>query len=239
MKPNNLILIGSGDFAMEVSDYLTEKNKDSLEEELIITDIVSKSEDRFNEICSILGYKPLHHKSLTTIKKKDDKSALVCLGSSEKRHKCYQELKKNKFNIGTFIHNTALVSNSSIINNGVIVCPYVFIGANSVIEANTVLNVRATIGHDVKIGESSVISPHANLNGNSKCGDVSFIGAGAVIDPGSLIGDFSKVSSGSIVKGNFGDGFLLSGNPAKGRKMFKVNPNVEAVEIMEKVTSND
>ena len=113
-----------------------------------------------------------------------------------------------------------------IINNGVIVCPYVFIGANSVIEANSVLNVRATIGHDVKIGKSSVISPHANLNGKSKCGDASFIGAGAVIDPGCSIGDYSKVSSGSIVKGNFGDGFLLSGNPAKGRKMFKVNPNV-------------
>lgn len=225
MKSNNLILIGSGDFALEVSDYLTENNKDLSSEKLIITDIVSVSEDRFDQICSILTYKPIHHKTLTTIKEKDDKSALVCLGSPEKRHKCYQELKKNKFNIGTFIHKTAIVSNSSTINNGVIVCPYAFIGANSVIEVNTVLNVRATIGHDAKIGKSSVISPHANLNGKSKCGDVSFIGAGAILDPSCSIGDFSKVSSGSIVKGNFGDGFLLTGNPAKGRKMFKVNPN--------------
>ncbi len=225
MKSSNLILIGSGDFALEVSDYLTERNKDLSVEKLIITDIVSKSEDRFDEICSILGYKVLHHKTLTTIKEKDNKSALVCLGSSEIRHKYYKELKKNKFNLGTFIHKTALVSDSSTIKNGVIICPYVFIGANSVIEANTVLNVRATIGHDVKIGKSSVISPHVNLNGKSKCGDSSFIGAGSVMDPGCSIGDFSKVSSGSIVKGNFGNGFLLSGNPAKGRKMFKVNPD--------------
>jgi len=222
MKSNNLILIGSGDFALEVSDYIAENNKDSSAEELTITDIISLSEDRFDEICSILGYKPIHHKTLTSIKEKDDKSVLVCLGSPETRHKCYQELKKNKFDISTFIHKTALVSNSSTINSGVIVCPYVFIGANSVIEANTVLNVRATIGHDAKIGKSSVISPHANLNGKSKCGDVSFIGAGAIMDPGCSIGDSSKVSSGSIVKGNFGDGFLLSGNPAKGRKMYKV-----------------
>ncbi len=229
MNTSKFILIGSGDFATEITEYITEKNKESSNKELIISDIVSKTEHRLNEICNILGYEPTYHNSLSTIERKDKKNVLICLGSAERRHECYQELKKNKFTIGSFTHKTAWLANSSKINEGVIVCPYVFIGANTIIGANTVLNVRATIGHDVKIGESSVISPHANLNGKSKCGDASFIGAGTLIDPGCSIGDFTKVSSGSIVKGNFGDGFLLSGNPAKGRKMFKVNPNVEAV----------
>ena len=99
MNTSKFILIGSGDFATEISEYITDKNKESSNKQLIISDIVSKTEDRFDEICSILGYKPLYHNTLTTINEKDDKSALVCLGSSEKRHTCYQELIKNKLPI--------------------------------------------------------------------------------------------------------------------------------------------
>ena len=229
MNTINLILIGSGDFAVEISEYIIGKNKESSNKELIISDVVSKKEDRFIEICNRLGYEPNYHNSLTTIEGKNEKNALICLGSAELRHECFQELKKDKFTIGSFIHKTAWLANSSIVNEGVIVCPYVFIGANSVIGANTLLNVRVTIGHDVKIGESSVISPHVNLNGKSTCGDACFIGAGTVVNPECSIGDFSKVSSGSLVKETFGKGFLLSGNPAKGRKMFNVKPKVEII----------
>jgi sugar O-acyltransferase (sialic acid O-acetyltransferase NeuD family) len=229
MNTSKFILIGSGDFATEITEYISEKNKESSNKKLIISDIVSKTEDRLNEIYNILGYEPTFHNSLSTIERKDKKNALICLGSAESRHECYQELKINKFTIGSFTHKTAWLANSSKINEGVIVCPYVFIGANTIIGANAVLNVRATIGHDVKIGKSAVISPHVNLNGKSICGDASFIGAGTIMDPECSIGDFSKVSSGSIVKGDFGNGFLLSGNPAKGRKMFKIKAKVEAV----------
>lgn len=223
MKLHQLILIGSGDFALEVSEYIVERNKDLSKDNFIISDIISQSEARFHDICSVLGYTPLHHGKHNTVKQKEKKNTLICLGSAEARYKYYKELKKNKFSFGTFVHKTAWLASSSKINEGVIVCPYVFIGANSVIGSNTSLNVRVTIGHDVKVGESAVISPHVNLNGNSECGDVSFIGAGTIMDPSSSIGDFSKVSSGSLVKGAFGKGFLLSGNPAKGRKMFKDN----------------
>jgi sugar O-acyltransferase (sialic acid O-acetyltransferase NeuD family) len=226
MKLHQLILIGSGDFALEVSEYIVEKNKDLSKDNFIISDIISKSEARFYDICSVLGYTPLHHGKHNTIKQKEKKNTLICLGSAEARYKYYNELKKNKFSFGTFIHKTAWVASSSKINEGVIVCPYVFVGANSVIGPNTSLNVRATIGHDVKIGESVVISPHVNLNGNSQCGDVSFIGAGTIMDPESSVGNFTKVSSGSMVKGSFGNGFLLSGNPAKGRQMFKTEDKI-------------
>ena len=73
-----------------------------------------------------------------------------------------------------------------------------------------------------------MLSPHCDMNGASKCGQVSFVGAGAILDPSAEIGDYSKVASGSVVKQKFGDGFLLSGNPAKGRQMFKVgNTEIE------------
>ena len=221
MSACKLILIGSGDFAIEVAEYIVENNHNTQNEELIISDIVAPSESRYNEFFSVLGYTPKYHKILDTIKYKDDKKAIICLGLAEWRNDFYKELKEKKFNIYTFVHKTAWISNSAKINEGAIICPYVFIGANAIVGANTSINVRATIGHDVKIGESVVISPHVNINGRSKCGDVSFIGAGTIMDPESSIGNFSKVSSGALLKDSFGDGFLITGSPAKGRQMFK------------------
>ncbi len=229
MNLNELILVGSGDFALELSEYIVERNNDLSHDNFIISDVISQTKARLPEICSVLGYTPLHHVKHETVKEKEKKHALICLGSAEDRNRIYIELKKNKFSFGTFIHKTAWLASSSKINEGVIVCPYVFIGANSIIGSNTALNVRTTIGHDVNIGESSVISPHVNLNGNSHCGNASFIGAGAIMDPSSSVGNFTKVSSGSIVKGSFGNGFLLSGNPAKGRQMFEANDKIETI----------
>jgi sugar O-acyltransferase (sialic acid O-acetyltransferase NeuD family) len=220
MKSSNLILFGSGDFALEITEYLMEHNSYSTDKTTVITDIVSQSRDRFEDITSALGYKPFFHKRFDTVDDKDHKKALICIGSSESRHAVYKELKEANFIFHSFIHNSAWISKSAEISEGVVICPYVFIGAHSVIGANSVINVRSTIGHDVKIGKSVVISPHVNCNGKSKCGDISFIGAGVVMNPSSSIGAYSKVSSGSLIKDNFDKGFLLSGNPATGRQMF-------------------
>ena len=120
------------------------------------------------------------------------------------------------------MHPTAWVASNAKIEEGSIICPFSFIGPNAHISPNCVVNVRATIGHDVKLGASTVICPHADLNGASVCGEVSFVGAGSIFDPSTSIGRYSQVTSGSVVKQKFGDGFLVTGSPAKGRQMFKL-----------------
>ncbi|MEE3328736.1 MAG: hypothetical protein VX252_15460 [Myxococcota bacterium] len=218
------ILIGCGGFALEVAEYI--KNTDSqhagLDQKAIVSDVVSHPHSRFDELCSILGYRPIFHETPQTVAAKPTKRALICLGSPEDRHRNFTQLKKLGFSFGKLVHQTAWIAGSAQICEGTIICPFAFVAAKAEIEANCVVNVRASIGHDVALGMSSVVSPHVDLNGASQCGRVSFIGAGAILDPKSSIGDYTKVASGAVVKGKFGDGFLLAGNPAKGRPMFKI-----------------
>lgn len=218
------ILIGCGAFALEVAEYLKDRGLQvsSNEHNAVISDVVSTSRTRFSDLCSVLGYVPKFLEMPDAVQNLSDKKALICLGSPEDRHKNFVNLKRLNFTFGTLVHKTAWVAKSARIDEGAIICPFAFIGAMAWVEANSVVNTRATVGHDVRVGVSTVLSPHCDMNGASKCGRVSFVGAGAILDPGVAIGDYTKVSSGAVVKQKFGDGFLLAGSPAKGRRMFKV-----------------
>ena len=227
---NEYILIGCGGFALEVAEYLNDRNLRSGASELsvVVSDVVSNSHSRLEDLHSILGYLPEIHKAPETIQKKFEKKVLICFGSPEARHRNFVELKRLGFVFGKLVHETAWVAKSAKIDEGVIVCPFAFIGAMASVAANSVINTRATIGHDVRVGMSAVLSPHCDLNGASSCGRVSFVGAGAILDPSAAIGDYTKVSSGAVVKQKFGDGFLLAGSPAKGRQMYRVaNTNTQ------------
>lgn len=218
------VLVGCGAFALEVVEYLTatEAVDDKMVPSTVVTDVLSASPSRFDDLCQVLRYSPVLHRNPRTIQKKDEKQVLICIGSPEERHQVFLELKQFGFSFGTLVHETAWVANSASIGEGTIICPFAFIGAMAVIEANSLINTRSTVGHDVTVGMSAVLSPHCDMNGASKCGRVSFLGAGAILDPSAEIGAYTKVSSGAVVKQKFGDGFLLTGNPAKGRQMFKV-----------------
>lgn len=223
-KNNRYILIGCGGFAVEIAEYINSLDRSTRikDQRHVVSDVVSTSSARFEDLCSVLGYEPDFHQTPNLVSDVCEKESLICIGSPEDRHKNFTNLKGLGFTFGTLVHETALVAKSAKIGEGSIICPYAFIGAMASIGANSVVNVRATVGHDVRVGVSSVLSPHCNMNGASKCGRVSFIGAGAILDPSSAIGDYSKISSGAVLKQKFGDGFLLAGSPAKGRQMFKV-----------------
>ena len=218
------ILYGCGGFATEIVEYLQDRSiqLQACGSNLEVSDIIDASRGRYDEVCLALGYAPKLHSTVSTLEAAEDKMVLICLGDPTARHQKYQQFKKYGQKMGTLVHNTAWVASNAQIEEGSIICPFVFIGPNAQVSANCVVNVHGTVGHDVRLGMSTVVSPHADLNGGSGSGEVSFIGAGAIFNPGTSIGSYSKVAAGAVVSRSFGDGFLLTGNPANGRQMFKV-----------------
>ena len=168
------ILIGSGGFSLEVAEYIRDLNahSDGAGNTAYVTDIVSSSYARFDDVCYILGYQPKLHETPISVKNKFEKKVLICLGSPEVRHKNFLELKGLGFTFGTFVHESAWVAKSARVDEGAIICPFAFIGAIAWVGANSVINTRATVGHDVRVGVSAVLSPHCDMNGASKCGSV-------------------------------------------------------------------
>ena len=82
------------------------------------------------------------------------------------------------------------------------------------LEDFVILNLAATVGHDVRIGEFSSIMPGCSISGNVKIGECTLMGTGARILQNLSIGSNCKIGAGAVVTQHFGDGKTIVGVPA-------------------------
>lgn len=224
------VLYGGGDFAIEVATYLLdifvtrEISRSSNEAPIfpIVSDIVSSGFVRRKDFETILSDLPKVHSSVDSVQAIDQKQVIICIGDAHARHRILLELRDKNIKLGTLVHSSAYVSDNAKIGNGSIICPFAFIGPFASVGANCAINVGAIVGHDAVLGESTVLSPGADINGRAETGKAAFVGAGAILHPKARLGAFGKLSAGSVLNIRVDDGFLMHGNPAKGRQMFRI-----------------
>ena len=220
---NRYILFGGGELAVEIASYIVDcRSAASIGGECcesVITDIVSDFPPRRAlDIQHISGFAFKTHKSVQTVENLDDKLMLICIGDPTVRHRIFTLMRK-RVKLGTIIHPTAYVSSTASVGAGSVVCPQVFIGPYAELGYNCLVNAGAVVGHDTSLGDSTTLSPGAKINGCAITGEASFLGAGAVINPSVKLGSYSKLSAVSVLNKSVGDGFIMHGNPAKGRQM--------------------
>ena len=219
----DIVLVGCGGFAVEVADYISESGISNLPlSDINLRFILSKEHKRYNDICKIFGSSPTCINDLSEIENISLLKFVIGIGDPLKRFNLAQNIKIAGGTLISVIHRSAQISKSVQIGEGSIIAPLCVLSPFSKLGVNCVLNTKSTIGHDSKIGNHVVISPHSVINGGVVCGDVTLVSAGCVIDPETQIGRYCKLSSGAVLKQNIPDGSLVVGNPAKGRKMFKV-----------------
>ncbi len=230
MTSSSYVLFGGGDFAVEVATYLFDVSVNrALDDRLghaanvpLVSDIVSSGVVHQEKIEVILKASPEFHLDIKSVSNIDKKQVIICIGDASVRYKILTELRNQEVKLGTFVHPSAYVAPTAKIGDGTIVCPFAFIGPFASVGSNCAINIGAVVGHDSVLGDSSVLSPGANVNGHAEVGKASFIGAGAIVSPKARLGAFGKLSAGSVLNLCVGDGFLMHGNPAKGRQMFRV-----------------
>lgn len=224
MMSEHLVLYGCGGLAVEVAEYVRELqiSRRSASAPVAVSDVVAEGPERFGDVCGILGAEPRFHTDFQTVMDLAHKRVVICVGDSVQRHRIFKGLHQSGVRFGTIVHPNAWIASSAKIGSGAIVAPFSYVGPHAVVGDNCLLNVRSTIGHDALLGASVVVSPHGDINGAVRCGIATFLGAGVILDPKVSLGAYCKVASGSVVKRSFEDGFLLVGNPADGRRMFRV-----------------
>jgi len=222
----DIIIVGGGSLALEVSAIIKVINEDSDStcpklRVRVINDDLDKS--RLNDIADVLEYTPEIIEDLSEISKTyPDVEYVIAVGQPEVREAIYLNLRNKGLRLLTIQSTQAHIDKTAQICEGAIIYPFVYVGPKAEIQENVVLNVGAVIGHHVIIGRSSVVSPKVDINGYGFIGNECLIGAAAVINPSVSVGKKSKISAGSVLTHSIGDGFLVSGNPAKGRQMFRV-----------------
>lgn len=230
MASDGYVLYGGGDFAVEVATYLLDV---SAVQELAripgdspamppVSDIVSSGVVRRKVFENFFCTAPEIHSDIGTVKDITHKRVIICIGDALVRRRVFSELNDRGVRFGTVIHPLAYVAGTAKIGVGSIICPFAFVGAFASVGSNCALNVGAIVGHDVTLGDSTVLSPGADINGWAETGEAAFIGAGAILHPKARLGAFGKLSSGSVLNMRVGDGFLMHGNPAKGRQMIRI-----------------
>lgn len=215
------ILVGGGDFAVEIVAYLQDQMTYAGSADWQITDIVATAPGRAGDIAAMIGYAPVLRPNLTDLPDLQGAKLLVCMGDPVVRYRVMHEIAAAGGQLASVIHPSAYVAATATIGAGSIICPMAFIGPFARVGQNCAINVHAVVGHDVILGDCTVMSPGSDINGRGQTGEAAFLGAGAVISPKVQLAAFSKLSAGSVLAQSTEEGFLVHGNPANGRRMFR------------------
>ena len=205
-----LCIYGAGGFGKEVYDIAARINKlkNSWEEILFVVDkpYVNEKVYKGRLICidDIVNEMDI-----------DSFEIIIAGGEPGIRKKLFHKVKLMKLNIATLIDSTALVSDTAVLGEGVIIAPFSNITSSTVLGNNVSINAHTTVGHDIIIGNHSVISTNVTIGGNSTIGSETFIGLGAQTKEKLKIGSEVIIGMGAIVFKDIPDKMIALGNPAR------------------------
>jgi len=139
----------------------------------------------------------------------------IAVGEPELRSRLAVKCKQKSLELSTLISPHAYVSESAVLESGVIIAPFVSVQASARVSKNVAVNTQAIVGHHVIVLEHAVISSQVNLGGASRVGARSYVGMGALVREQLTIGESSIVGMGSVVHRNIPDGVIALGDPAR------------------------
>jgi acetyltransferase EpsM len=189
-----IIIVGAGGHAAELIDYIRVWNqlkKEKIEVKGLLDDNQS-NHDHYNFAAPFLGSISSHNV---------DESAYYLMGIAniEFRKKIVLDLLEKGAKLTGFIHPSAEISPSAVIEEGVVISRNSTVGPLAKIGRHTIVNSRCTIGHDSNIGEFNFISPLCAISGNTEIGDNNLIGTNVVTVPGVKIGNGNKIGAGVVL----------------------------------------
>nr|WP_315519214.1 UDP-N-acetylbacillosamine N-acetyltransferase [uncultured Campylobacter sp.] len=139
---------------------------------------------------------------------------IIAIGDNKTRQKISQKVEAAGFEIVNLIHKSAVVSESAVIEKGVVVMPNAVINAKARIKEGAIINSGAVIEHECDIGKFAHISPNAALAGNVRVGEFTHVGIGSSVIQGISIGKNCIIGAGSVVVRDIKDGIKAYGVPA-------------------------
>ena len=123
----------------------------------------------------------------------------------------YYQLKEIGYQLPNIVDNSAIVSNSAKLDEGIFVGKKAVINANVHIKKMCIINTGAIIEHDCVIEEYSHISVGSVLCGSVSIGKQSFIGANATIIQEISVGNHVIIGAGTVVSKNVKDNTIQYG----------------------------
>ena len=187
----DIVLLGAGGFAREVTWLLEENNR--IKAEWNILGYVA------NETSPLLKY-PVLGDDDWLLNYPGEVSAVCCLGKAELREKVIKKYAgKTNIHFPPIISKDAIIGDRNKIGEGAVICAGTIITVNADIGAFSILNLDCTVGHEAVLGDFVTLYPSVNVSGCTTIGTCTEIGSGSVIIEGLTIGTHTIVGAGSVV----------------------------------------
>ena len=190
----------------------------------VILDILEKNKipvggflDDDENLSDFAGYKVILPGDLPSF----PAEVIIAVGDNATRKKIVDN---NSFKYITAIHPSAILSASTIVEEGNVIMARAVIQPGATIGKHAIINTGALIDHDCIIGDYTHISPGVTLCGNVTVGEGTWVGAGSTVIQGVTIGKNVMVGAGSLILKDVPDNVLIVGNPQR---------------IVRKLTTND
>ncbi|NEW78102.1 MAG: acetyltransferase [Gelidibacter sp.] len=200
----NLVIIGTGAVAAELTSYIEDHNLKVdfdnkinlvgyIEYDYNIKEYWAKYKFRKPILCDIDSYRPSINEEV-----------LIGISDIVFRNKLINNLLNKKIPIASFIHNSVIISESAQIGIGNIIYPFCIIGPNTIIGDFNMITSYSFISHDCTIGNGNFFST-AGIAGRISIGDNNFFGVRSTVIPHVSIGSNNLIQAGMIVDKNIKD----------------------------------
>ena len=201
---NKLVLLGTGVFAEEIADVVS----DCPDVELVG---FAENLDRERAASPLLDL-PVHWiEDLPDL----EGCEFVCAIGTTKRSAFTRQVAALGLPFGRVVHPTARLSRTSELGAGSILNVGVMVAAHTRIGEHVIVNRGALIGHHTTIGDHVTISPGSNIGGRVTIGDGAYIGMGSIVLNDVKIGAGSIVGAGAVVTKDVPERVQVLGIPAR------------------------
>jgi acetyltransferase-like isoleucine patch superfamily enzyme len=200
----NVIIVGSGGCAAEVTFYIEDYNTNAKDKEEInilgYIDYKQSTKDYYDKygfkaplLCDISSYVP-----------KPNEELLIAIMDVSARKKEIEKLEAKNALIGSFIHHTVIKPNDLDIGIGSIIYPFCVIEKHAKIGNYNLLTTSSFISHDCVVGDNNFFST-AGIAGNVTIGNNNYFGIRSTVIPGVIIGNNNIIQAGMVLDKNVKD----------------------------------
>lgn len=201
----NLILLGTGVFAEEMADLISEGTSHRL-----VGFAENRDPSRTKETLLEL---PIHW--FEDLPRLEGAPEFLCSIGSTKRSQFTGPVEEMGLPWARFIHPSARLSATSTIGAGSLLSVSVVVAAHTTLGRHVIVNRGALIGHHTEIGDTVTISPGANIGGRVRIGSQCYIGMASVILNDITIGEGAIVGAGAVVTRDVPPHTQVLGVPAR------------------------
>ena len=200
----NVIILGTGGCAAEVTFYIEDHNSKVPEGERLniigfieyaeqVKDYYEKYNFKAPVLCDIDEYQP-----------KPDEEVIIAVMNIEFKQKMIKALIDKNAKIGSFIHHSVVMPKNLDIGEGNIVFPFCILEEYATIGNYNLLTSYCFISHDCVVGDNNFFSV-AGVAGSVKVGNNNYFGLRSLVIPGIEVGNNNVIQAGMIIDKNVKD----------------------------------